>query len=264
MRAHRFTIALTALLIVAGILPASAPADLGLNVSPAKMELSMAPGTTYNIPVTVQNSTNAPTHIQAQLVDFALTQSGDYHFGQTGSDKYSLMRWATINPREFDLPANSTQQVRLTLTIPKISDLAGEYAGIAFFQTRPVRRAGAVALSARIGSKFYLTIPNTVKLDGAISKMSVGHGPFGEVYRVLYKNLGNAHQYLNGQIQVRKGGSVVQTIAMERDMLVERGGSRLIEANGNSSLPPGKYEIIAVIDYGGKTQTGGEIIYDKK
>jgi hypothetical protein len=246
------------------MLPASAPADLSLNVSPAKMELSMAPGTTYNIPVTVQNPTNAPTHIQAILVDFMLTQNGDYRFGQTGSDRYSLMRWASINPREFDLPAGSTQQVRLTLSVPKSSELSGEYAGIAFFQTRPVRRAGAVALSARIGSKFYLTIPGTVKLDGAIAKMSVGRGPFGEVYRVLYKNLGNAHQYLNGQIQIRKGGNVVQSIPMEHDMLVERGGTRLIEVNGNASLPAGKYEIIAVIDYGGKTQTGGEIVYDKK
>jgi hypothetical protein len=37
----------------------------------------------------------------------------------------------------------------------------------------------------------------------------------------------------------------------------------LIEVNGDS-LPPGKYDIVAMIDYGGKTETGGEIIYDKK
>jgi hypothetical protein len=83
------------------------------------------------------------------------------------------------------------------------------------------------------------------------------------VYRVLYKNLGNAHEYLNGEIQVRKGGATIQRIPMQREMLVERGGERLIEVNGDP-LPAGKYDIVAMIDYGGKTETGGEIVYDKK
>ncbi|HEY8298021.1 MAG TPA: DUF916 domain-containing protein [Candidatus Baltobacteraceae bacterium] len=230
---------------------------LGLDVSPAKLELAMTPGSSYNVPVTVHNSTSNSTHVQATMIDFALAQNGDYEFEKTGTRGDSLMRWASINPREFDLPAGTTQQVRLSLAVPA-GNLSGEYAGIVFFQTRPVRRAGAVAFSARVATKIYMTIPGTVKIDGAIAKMAASPAPAGELYRVLFKNLGNAHVYLRGQLEVQKNGQTVDRVAFPSQELVERGGDRLIEVNGKR-LPPGKYQAIATIDYGGKTMTGGEI-----
>ena len=242
---------------------APAPADLGVDVSPAKLELSMTPGASYNIPVTVHNGGIDATHIQATLVDFGVAPNGDYEIQAVGSRSYSLMKWASINPREFDLPGNTTQQVRLSIALPSGVHLSGEYAGIAFFQTRAVRRAGAVALSARVASKVYLTIPGTVKIDGAISKLTASNGAGGETYRVLFKNLGNAHEYLSGEVQIQKDGATLDRIPMQRELLVERGGERLIEVNGKP-LPPGKYTVVAMVDYGGKTETGGEIVFDKK
>lgn len=241
-----------------------APADLGLDVSPAKLELSMAPGTNYNIPVTVHNGAGDGTHVVATMVDFGLTQNGDYRFEKPGTRPYSLLRWASINPREFDLPSQTTQQVRLSLALPSNPGLSGEYAGIVFFQTRPVRRgAHAVAISARVGSKFYLTIPGTVKIDGAITKMTATKGTGGELYRVLFRNTGNAHVYLRGQLQVRRGGQTIENIAMPSELLVERGGTRLVEVTGKA-LPPGKYDAIALVDYGGKAMTGGEIAFERR
>lgn len=235
---------------------------LGLDVTPAKFELSIPPGTLgYNIPITIRNSSGAPVHIVSSMSDFSVTRAGDYAFERAGSGQFSLMRWATINPQQFDLSPGTTQQVRLTLSVPKKSALKGEYAGILFFQTRPTRRANTVAVSVRIATKIYATIPGTVKLDGAISKMSSASGSGGETYRVLFVNRGNAHVYCSGQLLVQKGNDVVERIAMPRDMLVERGGDRLIEVTGKR-LPPGKYLAIAEIDYGGKTMTGGEISFD--
>ena len=99
-----------------------APADLGIDVSPAKLELTMTPGTSYNIPVTVHNGSTDATHIQVSLVDFGVAQNGDYQIGPVGTRPNSLMKWASINPREFDLPANTTQQVRLSLALPSGPD----------------------------------------------------------------------------------------------------------------------------------------------
>ncbi len=233
---------------------------LGLDVSPAKLELAMSQGSGYNIPVTVHNATSNTTHVQASMIDFGLAQNGDYKFEKTGTRSDSLMRWASINPREFDLPAGTTQQVRLSLSVPA-GDLSGEYAGIVFFQTRPVRRAGAVAFSARVATKIYMTIPGTIKIDGAIARMAASSAPAGEFYRVLFKNMGNAHVYLRGQLQVQKAGQVVDRVAFPSEELVERGGDRLIEVTGKR-LPPGKYQAISTIDYGGKTMTGGEISFE--
>jgi P pilus assembly chaperone PapD len=243
--------------------PAASPADVGLDVSPAKFELEMTPGASYNIPVTVHNGTDTPTHIQATLVDFGVTPSGDYKIERVGTRNNSLMRWASINPREFDLDPNTTQQVRLSIAIPNEASLNGEYAGIAFFQTRPTRRApNAVAFSVRIASKIYVTIPGTVKIDGAITKMSASGRKGPELYHILFRNTGNAHEYVHGELDVQKDGATVERIQIPGELLVERGGERLIEVSGKS-LPPGKYQAIATLDYGGKTMTGGAIAFER-
>jgi P pilus assembly chaperone PapD len=157
------------------------------------------------------------------------------------------------------------QQVRVSLAVPNEKNLSGEYAGIVFFQTRPTRQGpGRVAFSVRIATKIYMTIPDTVKIDGAIAKMSAASSSRGELYRILFKNTGNAHVYLNnGELQVRSAsGELVDRLTLPQNALVERGGSLLIQLSGKS-LPQGKYQAIATVDYGGKTMTGGEIEFKK-
>jgi len=261
----------TALLVVSTLLTGvngsaqqtSGVGALGLTVSPAKLDLAAPIGTNYNVPITISNGSAAATHIQASMVDFTVLQNGNYEFLHIGTRPNSLMRWASINPREFDMPGGTNQQVRLSLTLPKDPALSGEYAGIVFFQTRPVRRAGAVAFSARIATKIYFTIAGTEKIDGAVAKMSVASGSNGEKYRVLFKNTGNVHEYIRGEIQVQKDGATVDRIEIPPNDLVERGGERLIEVTGKS-LPSGKYQVVAMVDYGGKAMTGGEVAFNKQ
>lgn len=235
--------------------------DFGIEVTPGKLEVSIPGGSTYNLPITVRNSSTDSVHVQATMVDFGVGPSGEYQFTRVGSRPYGLMKWASIKPREFDIGAGGSQQVQLTIQMPQ-ENLAGEYAGIVFFQTRPPRHGGnAIAFAVRIASKFYETIPGTVNLAGAITKMSATAAARGETYRVQFKNTGNAHVYLHGQLMVQQGNSVVDTIALATGELVERDGERLLEVHGKK-LPPGSYQAIATIDYGGKTETGGEIAFD--
>jgi hypothetical protein len=253
---------LLAAAIFGGLLaPIPSSGALGLEVAPAKIEMAMPSGTTYNMPITVHNASTDPTHIQASMVDFTIARNGDYEFQRVGAREYSLLRWASINPREFDLASNTTQMERLTFALPRDKGLSGEYAGIVFFQTRPLRRAGAFAFSERIATKIYLSIPGTVKVAGEIAKMSAAQSSSGQLYRVLFRNTGNAHVYLNGSLSVQRDGQVVDQLAVPAEQLVERGGDRLLEISGKR-LPPGKYQALAAIDYGGKTMTGGEISFN--
>lgn len=234
----------------------------GLEVTPAKLEVSIPAGATYNIPITVHNSSFDPVHVQATMVDYKVGSGGDYQFQKAGGGTYSLMRWAAIKPREFDVTPGASQQVQLTIVVPPSASLSGEYGGIVFFQTRPPRKKGqAIAFSVRIASKIYETIPGTVNTAGAITKMSATSGTKGETYRVTFKNTGNVHVYLRGQLTIQQGTSVVDTISLASGELAERGGERLLEVRGKH-LPPGSYQAIATLDYGGKTETGGEINFD--
>src|SRR5579875_1363895 len=131
--------------------PAKAPADLGLNVIPTKIELATASGKTETIPVTVRNGGDSPVHVQASLTDFTTAANGQYVFLPPGKNPYSLATWMTVNPREFDIPPGQFQQVRVSLTVPEAK--SGEYSTIVFFQTRPSRKPGSIGFSERIASK---------------------------------------------------------------------------------------------------------------
>lgn len=234
---------------------------IGIEVTPAKLDISIPLGGTYNIPITVHNATSNSVHIQAQMVDFGVGMDGSYRFQNVGTQPNSLMRWASIRPREFDVAPGTVEQVQLTLSVPQNAHLSGEYAGIVFFQTRPPRgpRRGVV-FSVRVASKIYEVIPGTAKISGAVTKMAVTSNPKGVQYRVLFRNTGNLHEYLRGQLVVQKGNDVVDQMQLATGQLVERGGERLLEISGKP-LAPGSYQAIATIDYGGKTETGGEIAF---
>jgi P pilus assembly chaperone PapD len=236
--------------------------EVGFTVTPAKLEIPIPAGASYNIPLTVHNPSFDAVHIQATMVDFGVTSNGSYEFQRVGSRPYSLLKWAAIRPREFDLAPGTSQQVQLTVQVPQTPGLSGEYAGIVFFQSRPPRAPSkGVAFSVRIASKIYETIPGTVKIEGAITKMTATTGNRGEAYHVLFKNTGNAHVYLRGTLVIQKGNGTVDQLQLANGELVERGGERTLEIIGKR-LDPGSYQAIATLDYGGKTDTGGEIAFE--
>ena len=108
-------------LTVAALLAAAtypATADLSLDVAPAKYEMQIAPGSAQTIPITVRNTGGTTVHIVASLSDFTVNSDGNYRFMPPGKGRYSMGSWVSVNPREFDLPANSMQQVRFSINVP--------------------------------------------------------------------------------------------------------------------------------------------------
>jgi len=247
----------TALAVVtlALLVPRSAPADLGLDVSPAKYEMEIPAGQSQTVPITVRNTGADTVHIQVSLVDFTVGANGQYQFLLPGKNKYSMAPWVSLNPREFDIQPNTLTQVRVSVTVPAAA--TGEHSVIAFFQTRPTRKPGGVSFSERIAAKLYELVPNTLQLSGEVDDLSARPSPDGERYLVGFKNTGNAHVYLNGRIEIKQGSTVVERIELPKQMLVERGGERIVDVEGKK-LGPGSYTAIALIDYGGPNLTGGE------
>ncbi|HVA37592.1 MAG TPA: hypothetical protein VNJ51_08265 [Candidatus Dormibacteraeota bacterium] len=244
-----------AVIALALLTPRSAPADLGLDVSPAKYEMEVPAGQTQTFPITVRNTGGDTVHIQVSLVDFTVGANGQYVFLPPGKNKYSMAPWMSLNPREFDIAPNTLQQVRVSVAVP--AGTTGEHSVIAFFQTRPTRKPGGVSFSERIAAKIYELVPNTLQLSGEVDDLSTHATPVGERYLVGFKNTGNAHVYLNGRIEVKQGSNVVERIDLPKQMLVERGGSRIVDVVGKK-LAPGSYTAVALIDYGGPNLTGGE------
>jgi len=254
-------VAAAILLLLFAAYPASA--DLSLDVAPAKLELQITGNTTQTFPITVRNSGSVPLHIQVSLSDFSLTPSGDYIFSKAGANRYTLATWLGVNPREFDVPPNTVQQVRVTLNVP--GHVTGEYSGIIFFTTRPERHATrGITFAERVAAKIYAYTPSSLHLDGAVDGIAAKQTSIGEQFLVGFKNRGNAHVYLNGKIEVRKGDQVVASVPFSPQLLVGRGERRVIEAFVTQKLPPGSYTALALVDFGGPNLAGGQTTFTVK
>ena len=240
--------------MIATALPA--PADLGLDVQPAKYELQASPGKAETIPITVRNTGGAAVHVLVTMSDFDVGTSGAMRFVEPGKGRYSLSKWSQVSPREFDLEPNAFTQVRFSVNVPQAA--SGEYSTLVFFQTRPTRRPGGVSFSERIASKVYEIVPESLKVGGEVEDVEAKPVPEGQRYLVGFKNTGNVHVYLNGRVEIKQGSQIVDRITMPAQMLVERSGSRIIDIVGKK-LPPGSYSAVAYVDYGGPNLTAGQV-----
>jgi hypothetical protein len=244
-----------ALLLFLG-LAAPAHAGIGLTVTPGKIELSMKPGTTVNVPVIVSNPDTSPAHITISIDDFTIDDAGTYTYTRPAPG--SLATWVALRPREFDIAANSFQQVQLTLLVPQ-REMSGEYAGVLLFQTRAPRVRGGMAFSARYADKVYALVDGTAKRAGVIEHINATLDPQGtEHYSIVFHNTGNMHEYLNGRVEIVHDGAVLQTLPFRKNVLVERGTDRTLEVTG-PKLAPAAYDVVAIIDYGGNQRTGGKV-----
>src|ERR1700736_2357846 len=118
MRLSRF---LTVLAVCTGfglMLTVPSSADISVDVSPAKYELSTQPGKQETFPITVRNTSGAAVHIVASLSDYTVGPTGNYLFAAPGKSPFSLSKGISVNPREFDLEANSFVQVRFSVEVP--------------------------------------------------------------------------------------------------------------------------------------------------
>jgi len=260
LRSRLATLAALVATLGAGIAPPGT-GGIGLRVTPGRIDMQISPGVTSSVPVTVENTSIYPLHIVVTSGEFTIDDTGTYDYNPPGGQGNSLASWLAIRPREFDIPPQSFQQVQLSVIVPGRS-LSGEYAGVVFFQTRPGRddlhRGVGIALAERYADKVYATVTGTGTREGRVEHVAAASDGNKERYRVTFLNTGNVHEYLNGRIEVLRNGAVVQNLTLPKNTLVERGGERNIEVTGDR-LAAAAYDVVAIIDYGAGSKTGGRV-----
>ncbi len=250
---HLTVLAVLGALALSMIAPSSA--DISVDVSPAKYELSTQPGKQETFPITVRNTSGAAVHIVASLSDYLVGPTGNYVFAAVGKSPFSLSKEISINPREFDLEPGSFVQVRFSVDVPQTA--SGEYSSLVFFTTRPTRKGGGLSVVERIASKVYVVIPDSTRISGEVDDVKAQSLDDGQHYLIDFHNTGNAHVYLSGRVEIKQGSTLIERISFPPGMLVERAGKRLIDAVGKK-LTPGSYSVVAMVDYGGPNLVAGQ------
>ncbi len=226
-------------------------------IKPAKAELTLLPGQSQTIILTLQNDTLSPLLVDVSFEDIAAStqlSSVDDPIKLLGADKgtYSLRDILSTPKQHLDLLSSNESQVPVTITVPKDALPGGRY-GSVVFSFAPNQKGGAspatVAIKSRLAATIYLRIGGNVKEEGAVAAF----GLFNEAktvpppssgrplrFQVSFENKGDVHLDPYGRLSVRGIFGSEHAVSID-PWVVLPGATRMREIDVLDELSPGYY-----------------------
>lgn len=240
-----------------------------LKIAPVRSDITVNPGETKTIPVTVTNLTNAPISVRPSANDFVAGDErgtpalilDDTKFAPS----HSLKRF--MQPlKDTVIPAKKAVTINVTIKVPKDAGGGGYFGALRFSPTSP-DSGGEVNLSASVASLMLTTVtgPVTEKMDLTNfeiqqSKKTGTHFQSSNDLTALvrFQNKGGLQQGPFGKISVTQGEKVVYQADFNdktpRDMVLPDSARRWdIPLKNIGSF--GNYTVKATFTYGSKNQT---------
>jgi len=231
----------------------------GIGISPVTFEISGNPGEVIENNIKVFNPTDATVGVKMEVEDIAPTgEEGFVMVEPPETETYSLARWITAEPQEFDLAPGGEQFVKFTLIIPENAEPGGHY-GTVLAGTKAIVGNGATGalLTQRVGALVLLTVPGLAKEELVVKefKATSTYSEYGPIIFVAkFENLGSVHVKPTGYVTVTNwlGKKIGDVPIAPRNILP--GGLRIFEMVLNKKwLWAGKYTATLSGSYGSQS-----------
>jgi hypothetical protein len=273
--AGAFVLSATTLLGVLSPVGAQQGTSNGFLVSPVRSELTIDPGKSETVKLTIENATNSPTIARPIVNDFEPSKD------ESGQPKILLDENAPASGNSFRSLVGNLQPVPLGPKEKKDIDVkiavpgsasAGGYYGAVRFVSEQAGNDKNVALSASVGTIFLIRVPGnlTEKLDlvqftaaknGSNGKFFMNSGNMSIVTRL--KNNGNIHVKPYGKVTVTdRGGKTVEAYefnSTDPRSNVLPNSTRKFDDKLKNTKWFGQYTVTANFGYG----SGGSLITAK-
>jgi P pilus assembly chaperone PapD len=237
--------------------PAAAHAQVSVEASPLRVELTLQPGGSHTQAVTLSNPGQQTVRVRAMLSDWHLSRDGAPQFEDPSPGRpYAASEWVRFAPPEFALEPGEQGIVRFTVTVPPNVEPAGYRTGILFDFVPDGVETGArrrqVVLKSRIATLVYVHVgqpPPDVEL------MNLEIRDLGGQTQVVagIRNRSRRSVRTKGNLIVYDGaGLAIEQIPLpdvpvlpesERDLAITA-------ADPARPLPSGKYRVELKLDVG--------------
>lgn len=240
-----------------------------LKISPTRTDISIPPGTTAKVSTFLTNLTGSPIVVHPIENDFVAGDEKGTPAIILDENSYapthSLKRFM-LPLQNLLIPAGQTQEVDVTVTVPK-SAQAGGYFGAIRFAPASTSGTKSVNLSASVASLILMTVPGPTTEKLSLTNFDVQQdGATGTNFRtpddlsvlLRFQNKGNLQEAPFGQIYVQKGKKVVYTTNFNqtepKDNILPDSARRWdIPLKGFGKF--GKYTVGATLTYGSTSQS---------
>ncbi|MDR5683539.1 MAG: hypothetical protein QN163_05880 [Armatimonadota bacterium] len=235
----------------------AAQSAIRFTVMPADVEVSVPTGQTVVTGIVVQNDSAHALRFRAVLADLFLRRDGVADTLEDRRLPWSVVPFVRMAPAEFEIPASGRQFVRMAITLPR-ETRGGRYGAVVVsappvlqLPARP--RPGAVVIATpRIAARLLISAAGTAEVGGRITAMVASPRSAGRGIDILvtFRNTGNVHVRVKGDVAVLDGGGEAAGVAPLPEGVVLPGTVREFRLSVPASLRPGRYTVRATLDYG--------------
>lgn len=247
---------------------AFSPLSYGLRLSQIEFDLTLPGGSTETGSFLVINDEAEETTVNVSLADWFRALDGENRFVEPGTVERSAAAWITVAPTQFFLAPGDSVEVRFTISVP--ANVAGTFWTALLVEGTPREvqsQAGTTILvRKRFAVKILETPPGTGTLNGQIRDLKItGQNPLTTV--IQFENAGLINMpAVKGRVEIRDAtGQTIESISIEEFPILPGALRKLtIESSRplGEFLPPGRYLILAILDFGGESLLGGQLVLE--
>ncbi len=191
-------------------------AQVGIGLSPMRVEMKIGPGQSYSGALELTNETGGKMRIRGELLDFMLDRTMTPQFARTMPDEaaWSCREWLTVNPMESEIGDGEKLIIRYTIRVPKEAQARGFHCAAGFTALTPAGEAKAIGIRnvVRAVAAFYATVGDN-KARGEVSGLKIE--TTGKVNNAVVSIRNDSEYYFRpaGKLELLGGdGKVLETV----------------------------------------------------
>ncbi|OEK05701.1 fimbrial biogenesis chaperone [Roseivirga misakiensis] len=230
-----------------------------ISTSPTRINYKVTPGGSGTSRITVANNSADRQGFQVTFGDFSANVAGKSQFSAQGTQSRSCASWLTATPAVFELEPGENQEISVLMDVPADSAALIARWAVAYVQLRAPENDGQgsgeglkvqVNQSYRFGVYIFQTPPSATDSRGEITGLDFEENKF----TVKMKNAGETFLRCNSYIEL------TSLSTGETKRVTTRGFTMLPALNRNTvfnippDIPPGRYSVLAVMDYGNRDE----------
>lgn len=218
-------------------------------VAPVKIFFDCEPGEVQTKTMTVRNHSNEKQQFILVAADMKVDS------GKTGK---SCKDWMTINPSFFDLNPNETKEIKVVMQVPP-NESSTRGAMIYVSATEEQNSLGvdnqlksAIKVRPRIGVKVVQSPKSNKNYKGAISNLKEITQPKDTVRTFQVKVSNTGDKMVEGKVFVVLSNLETAQEIKQKPLKASLfpGTSKTMTLFLPKNVPPGKYSLAAILDYG--------------
>jgi len=237
----------------------SASAQMSVEVSPLRVELTAGPGSNTTQAITVANAGSEPVRVRSIATDWDLSRDGAPQFeGVAEGGPYSATSWIRVAPPEQVIDPGKEATVRFSLSVPAAVQPGGYRTGVLFefgsATANPVARGRQVMFKSRIATLIYVSVGQPT-MSAELTDLTVR--TLGKQTQVVATVKNSSRRYVRTRgnlILFDASGRNVREVPVpdvpllpesEREVAIT-----VIDPDKPSAIEPGDYKVEVRVDVG--------------